>query len=97
MTGASNEQWVEVGANLECDGNSREVYLESSRGKVPTLAACKASCENAKGCESISYFKSGWCSHWDSPCKNTKYSKKVVVSLQFTSAPEAVPPAPVGS
>merc|ERR1711907_268255 len=96
-SGASKKQWVEVGVNLQCDGYDGEVYLKSSRGKVPTLAACKASCESAKGCESISYFKSGWCSHWASPCKKTKYSNKVVVSLRFTSAPVAVPPAPVGA
>merc|ERR1711907_388968 len=62
---AAKKQWVEVGVKLECDGYDGEVYLESSRGKVPTLAACKASCESAQGCQSISYFKSGWCAHWD--------------------------------
>ena len=77
-------KWIEVGAKLECNGNADEVYLESSRGKVPTLSECKASCESAQGCKSISYFESGWCSHWGSPCKNTKDNKKVVISLQLT-------------
>merc|ERR1712048_846369 len=92
-TTSGQKQWIEIGVNLECDGYDGEMYLESSRGKVPTLAACKASCESAQGCQSISYFKSGWCSHWGTPCKKTKYNKKVVVSLVFTSD---VPAAPVG-
>merc|ERR1712199_88261 len=82
---AAKDKWIEIGAQLECDGyNGGEVYLESSRGKVPTLAECKASCESAKGCKSISYFKSGWCSYWATPCKKSKWRKKVVISLQLT-------------
>ena len=87
MTGKAPEgkkKWTEIGANLECHGYDGEVYLESSRGKVPTLAECKESCESADGCQSISYFKSGWCSHWSTPCKKTKFNKKVVASLQVT-------------
>ena len=74
---------------MVCDGNDGEVYLESSRGKVPTLAACKASCESAQGCKSISYFKSGWCTHWGTPCKKTRRNKKVVISLQLTYVVDA--------
>merc|ERR1712025_285872 len=77
-------KWTEIGARLECNGYAGEVYLESSRGKVPTLSECKESCESAQGCSSISYFKSGWCSHWSTPRKNTRWNKKVVVSLQVT-------------
>ena len=69
---------------MECHGYDGEVYLESSRGKVPTLSECKQSCVSAQGCSSISYFKSGWCSHWSTPCKKTKWNKKVVASLQVT-------------
>merc|ERR1711907_886376 len=90
---AKKKQWLEVGANLECDGYNGEVYLECS-GKVPSLEACKASCESKKECESISYFKSGFCSHWGSPCKKFKYNKKVVGSFVFPSG--ALPAAPEG-
>ena len=96
MTGkasAAKKQWVKVGDNLECDGNNGEEYLESP-GKFPTLAACKASCESSAKCKSISYFKSGFCSHWDTGCKSKKYNKNTVVSFRFTSD---VPAKPVGS
>merc|ERR1719198_2763947 len=86
----AKKQWTEIGANLECDGYDGEVYLESSQGKVPTLAECKESCESAKECTSISYFKSGWCSHWSTPCKKTRFNKKVAVSLKFTVVPDTV-------
>ena len=81
-------KWTGIGAKLECNGYNGEVYLESSRGKVPTLAECKKSCESAKGCSSISYFKSGWCSHWSTACKKTRFNKKVAVSLKFTVVPD---------
>ena len=84
MTGKISK-WIEIGAKLECHGYDGEVYLESSRGKVPTLAKCKESCEKAQGCQSISYFKSGWCSHWGTPCTKTRWNKKVVISLRLRS------------
>ena len=65
-------KWTEIGAKLECNGYDGEVYLESSRGKVPTLTECKESCESAQGCKSISYFKSGWCSHFSTPCTKVR-------------------------
>ena len=74
--------WIEVGAKLECDGSAGEVYLESSRGKVPSLEECKQSCADAEECKSISYFTTGWCSHWSTLCTKTKRNKKVVMSLQ---------------
>jgi len=76
--------WIEVGSKLVCDGSAGEVHLDSSRGKLRTLEACKQSCEDAKGCESISYFKSGWCSHWSTSCTKTKWKKKVVMSLRWS-------------
>merc|ERR1712025_1100105 len=81
-------KWTEVGAKLECNGYDGEVYLESSRGKVPTLTECKESCESAQGCTSISYFKTGWCSHWSTPCKKTRWNKKAVASLQLAFVSE---------
>merc|ERR1712048_808985 len=78
----SAAEWVKVGDNVECDGfYGGEVYLESSRGKVPTLEACKKACEAAKGCKSITYFKTKWCSHWSTPCAKTKWNKKADVSM----------------
>ena len=82
---------------MECDGYDGEVYLESSPGKVPTLAKCKESCERTSKCQTISYFKSGWCSHWSTTCTKTRWNKKVAVSLRLSLSSD-VPGAivPVG-
>ena len=81
--------WVEVGPKLECDGSAGEVYLKSSRGKVLTVEACKESCKAAKGCESITYYKSKWCTHWRTPCTKTKWKKKVALSLRMKAEPRS--------
>ena len=97
MTGKTRT-WIEIGAKLECHGYDGEVYLESSRGKVPTLAKCKDSCESVPKCQSISYFTSGWCSHWSTPCTKTKWNKKVALSLRLSLASDVAGAiVPVGS
>ena len=84
--------WVAIGSKLECDGDAGEISLDSSRGKVPTLEACKQSCEDATGCKSISYYKTKWCSHFSTSCTNTKWSKKAAMSLRWILDSE-IPPA----
>ena len=77
--------WVAIGSKLECDGYAGgEIFLDSSRGKVPTLEACKQSCEDATGCKSISYYKTKWCSHFSTSCTNTKWNKKAAMSATST-------------
>ena len=88
---AEPRTWMEVGPKLECDTSAGEVYLQSSRGRVPSLAACKKSCEDAKGCKSISYFNSKWCSHFSTLCTTTKWKKKVAMSLRWSLNSE-IPP-----
>ena len=88
MTGATPAlTWAEVGSKVVCDGSAGEVHLDSSDGKVPTLEACKQSCKIAKGCKSISYFTTKWCSHWSTPCTKTKYDKRVAMSLRMQAKP----------
>ena len=70
--------WLVVGSKTECDVNAGEVYLENSPGKLPSLEECRQSCEDATACQSITYFNSGWCSHFSTPCTNTKKNSKAV-------------------
>ena len=70
--------WRVVGSGVACDKFAGEVYLESSRGKIPSLEACKELCEVVADCRSITYFQSGWCSHFSTPCVNTKHNRMAV-------------------
>lgn len=43
----------------------------NSSGKLPTIEACKRTCENSPECQSIMFFKTGWCNHFKTPCVAT--------------------------
>jgi len=58
----------------ECDTENGEVYLEGSSGDLPDLNACRKSCDDEPKCKSVSYFKSGFCSHYSTCCVNRKFS-----------------------
>ena len=71
--------WREVGSRVQCDTSNGEVFMFSSPSEaVPNLDECKQLCEDTEGCQSITYFKSGWCSHFSTPCTNTKKNNKAV-------------------
>ena len=55
----NDDTWSKIGGGIICDHEAGEKYLDSSIGKVPTLEACKQSCNHAKLCKSVSY--TGWC------------------------------------
>merc|ERR1712037_594803 len=77
-TTGAQRAWVEAGANTECDAGAGEVYRSQSPGKVSGIAACKKSCENDPGCKSITFFNSGWCSHYSTGCTKTKTTNKAI-------------------
>ena len=77
-TDETQSKWIEVGSKWEC--YTPEAYLDSSRGKVPTLEECKESCLASTGCKSITYLSSKWCSHYSALCSKTTWNKKVVGS-----------------
>ena len=60
----------------ECDVANGEVYVPASSAKQADLAACKKTCEDEANCKSISFFRSGWCSHYSTCCKNRKATYK---------------------
>ena len=68
--------WMHVGYDTTCDVNGGEMFLESSRGEFASLEECKKSCEGVTGCQTITYFKNRWCSHFSTPCSNTKRHNK---------------------
>ena len=78
--------WVEVGSNAQCDAGAGEANQSQSSGKVADIAACKKSCEDDAGCKSITFFTSGWCSHFSTGCTNTKSSSNAIAMRLGTSA-----------
>ena len=75
---AAKRAWADVGSNTECDASAGEVYRSQSSSKVSDLAACKKSCEDDAGCQSITFFDSGWCSHFNTGCTKTKSTSKAI-------------------
>ena len=90
----SQRAWVEVGSNTECDVGAGEVYRSQSSGKVSDIAACKKSCEAHAQCKSITFFNSGWCSHFSTECTKTKSADKAIAMRVGTSANTPDPSRP---
>ena len=84
--------WREVGygGSTACDSSAGEVYLLSSPGKGLSLDRCKKACEDTAGCQSITYFKTGWCSHYSTPCTKTTRINKAV-AYRFSADPAPTP------
>ena len=87
----AESSWRKVGANTVCDTSAGEVYLKSSPGKLPNLEACKKSCQDDAGCKSITYFKSGWCSHFSTPCTKGKKGAGTTLTLVADSGTTKTP------
>ena len=71
--------WVKVGSKVQCDPSAGEKYIKDSSGTLPNIGQCKRSCEDSDKCRSISYIqylKTGWCSHFSTPCTNHKTNTK---------------------
>ena len=76
LTTPARQSWRDVAVGVVCDTDAGEKYLDNSPGKGSSLDQCKQSCQNSAECQSITYFNSGWCSHFSTSCTNTKKSKK---------------------
>ena len=73
-------QWKRVsstltGLQVECDTKAGEVYLQTSPRKVDSLSECQESCIRVPKCMSITFFNSGYCSHFGTTCVKTKKHK----------------------
>jgi len=80
------QSWEEIGPKLQCDASQGEVFLDSSPGKVSDAEECKMLCEDASDCISFTYMKNRYCSHYSTPCTNTKTNNKAVVIGRPVSA-----------
>ena len=58
--------------NSACDAGAGEIYLGASSKQVSDEEACKKSCEDAAACKGITFYSSGWCSHFSTECTKTK-------------------------
>jgi len=58
--------------NEECDVSKGEKWL--SKTQVSSLAACRKSCSDEKGCNSFTYYNHGSCSHFSTCCEKTKFA-----------------------
>ena len=57
-------------SDTSCD-LAKETYMDTnSPGNVPTLEICIQLCQESAQCVSITFYRSGWCSHFSSACLN---------------------------
>ena len=70
---------------------SGEKYLTASSKQVSDEEACKKSCEDAAACKSITFYSSGWCSHFSTDCKKTKADRNAI-SIQLSRAATTASP-----
>lgn len=68
--------WLLVGSETVCDTSAGEVYLEGSSTFLATLNQCKNLCKGTTHCQSITFFTTGWCALFSTPCSRTKKSTK---------------------
>merc|ERR1711939_1185237 len=77
--------WAGRSKNSECDMASGEKFLCASSKKVSNIDACKKSCEDAAACKSITFYSSGWCSHFSTDCTKTK-ADSTAISIRLSRA-----------
>merc|ERR1711939_404509 len=59
--------------------------MTQSPGQGSNLEDCKKSCQNNADCKSIVLLKNGWCSHYSTPCTNTKKKGKVLIAMRLVA------------
>ena len=65
--------WMFIGIDSECDTDAGEVFLPQSSGTARDIQSCQQSCENADGCQSVSFSSvDGDCAHYSTACNNIK-------------------------
>ena len=86
---AAKFKWVDRFANTACGAG--EKYLGASSKQVSDEKACKKSCEDAAACKSITFYSSGWCSHFSTGCTKTKADSNAVSNRLSRAATTASP------
>ena len=70
--------WVQLGSNTMCDAGAGEKYMPKTSQSASSIEACEKFCQDDSECRSITYFSSGWCSHFSTECTKTKYVWKAI-------------------
>ena len=91
ITTTIGQKWKEVSGNGVCDTDDGERYIADSPGKLPTLKACQKACEDNGDCQSITYFLSGWCAFFSTPCTATKWKGKAISMRLLNPATTTTP------
>ena len=84
--------WAGRSKNSVCDIVSGEKFLFKSSKLVSNEKACKKSCEDAAACKSITFYSSGWCSHFSTECTKTKADSNAI-SIRLSRAGTTASPA----
>ena len=79
-------KWKHAVPGDQCDTSAGEVPLRKSSLMTSSLNRCKKACENAAGCQSVTYYNNGWCAHFSTKCTRTKRNTKTVVVVQVASS-----------
>jgi len=89
---AAKFKWVDRFANTACGAS--EIYLGASSKHVSNIDACKKSCEDAAACTSITFYSSGWCSHFSTECtKGNDIPYSNAISIRLSRAATTASPA----
>ena len=59
--------------------------METSPGRDSSFEYCKQSCEDMAGGQSITFLNNGWCSHFSTPCTNTRTNNKAAATLRLSA------------
>merc|ERR1712176_1687741 len=70
--------WVDRFVNTACNAGAGEKYLGASSKRMSNEEACKKSCEDVAACRSITFYSSGWCSHFSTDCTKTKADSNAI-------------------
>lgn len=79
--------WHEHGHATSCDTDKGEKTLQSIA--VSSVGQCKTFCEQTTGCQSITYFTSGLCTLYSTPCTSTTASSNGVAMSLITDTSKA--------
>ena len=91
LTGVQRK-WQQLGSNSRCNTAAGEVYRGKQSRMVADIEACKKSCEGDAGCKSITFYSSGWCSHFSTECTKTTTDSNAI-SIRLSRAATTASPA----
>ena len=77
--------FVLIGDGKHC--KDRSSILKQSSGKKGSLAACQQSCLDTSGCQGVTYYPRGFCSHFSSMCDNAITVSSGALSYKLHAEP----------